>query len=158
MELDLSRSRWLLLALAVLLLLGGLGWLGYEITPAGDKLLTREEWQVLKARRVYREELQSLQKAVGTLSALLAARPDPVRAQITAESIQRLTGEGQPALQYQREKLALAAQAVSSWAVGATTPELAHLALEDAIRALALEPSMTSTPVPTPNSLKEDMR
>ena len=57
MELDLSEIRIPLLALAVTLLLMSFGWLGYAYSPAGDKPLTRSEWQVLKARRTYLKEL-----------------------------------------------------------------------------------------------------
>jgi hypothetical protein len=155
MELDLSDYRWPLVALAVILLLAGLGWLGYAYTPAGDKPLTWSEWQVLKARSAYLDELGKLQAAADTLAALLNALPDPVRAQLAAESIQRLASEGQPALQYQREKLALAAQAISDWAVGALDRETARQALEEANLALSPQPSpdQTPTPVSTGSSL-----
>ncbi len=156
MELDLSEYRWPFVALAVALLLAVLGWLGYAYTPAGDKPLTWSEWQVLKARSAYLDELGELQAAADTLAALLndqsggAYRPDPVRAQLAAESIQRLTGEGQPALAFQREKLALAAQAVSDWAVGAVDRETARLALEEAIQALSPPPAVSA---PAQNAL-----
>ncbi len=150
MELDLSEYRWPFVALAVALLLAVLGWLGYAYTPAGDKPLTWSEWQVLKAQSAYRSELRQLQAATDTLVALLNKQPDPVRAQLAAESIQRLTGEGQPALAFQREKLALAAQAVSDWAVGAVDRETARLALEEAIQALSPQPAVSA---PAQNAL-----
>jgi len=152
MELDLSEYRWPLIALAAILLLAGLGWLGYAYTPAGDKPLTWTEWQVLKARSAYLKELGELQAAADTLAALLNAQPDPVRAQLASESIQRLASEGQPALQYQREKLALAAQAVSDWAVGAIDRETALNALDEAIQALSPKPAPEQTPPPAPTS------
>lgn len=152
MELDLSEYRWPLIALAVILLLAGLGWLGYAYTPAGDKPLTWTEWQVLKARSAYLDELGELQAAADTLAALLNAQPDPVRAQLAAESIQRLASEGQPALEYQREKLTLAAQAISDWAVGAVDRETARQSLDEAIQALSPQPSPEQTPAPTPVS------
>jgi hypothetical protein len=150
MELDLSDYRWPLLALAATLLLAGLGWLGYAYTPAGDKPLSWSEWQVLKARRAYLGELGELQAAADTLAGLLNAQPDPVRAQLAAESIQRLASEGQPALAYQREKLALAAQAVSGWAVGAVERETAHQALDEAIQALSPQSSSEPSPILLP--------
>ncbi len=146
MELDLSQYRWFLIALAAILLLAGLGWLGYTFTPGEDQFLTWSEWQVAKAQRAYQDELGRLQEAVDSLAALLETRPDPVRAQLVAERIQRLTSEGQPALQYPREKLALAAQAVSDWAVGAAEYEVARLAVEEAIQALSPQPVFTPTP------------
>jgi hypothetical protein len=152
MELDLSEYRWPLIGLAAILILAGLGWLGYAHTPAGDKLLTWTEWQVLKARRAYLKELGELQGAADTLADLLNTPPDPVRAQLAAESIQRQASEGQPALQYQREKLTLAAQAVSDWAVGAADYETARQALNDAIQALSPQPLPEPSPTPTPTS------
>jgi hypothetical protein len=154
MELDLTELHLPLIALVVILLLASLGWLGYTYLPAGDKPLTRSEWQVLKAGRRYQKELGELQAAAETLATLLNAQPDPVRAQIAAESIQRLTSEGQPALQYQRENLALAAQAVSDWTVGAVDRETARLALETAIQALSPQPTQELTPIPTPVSAR----
>jgi hypothetical protein len=150
MELDLSDYRWPLLALAATLLLAGLGWLGYAYTPAGDKPLSWSEWQVLKARRAYLGELGELQAAADMLADLLNAQPDPVRAQLAAENIQRLAGKGQPALAYPREKLALAAQAVSDWGVGAVGRETARQALEEAIRALSPQSSSEQPSITLP--------
>jgi hypothetical protein len=152
MELDLSDYRWPLIALVAVLLLAGLGWLGYSYIPVGDRPLSRSEWQVLKSRSAYLKELAELQTAAGTLAELLNAEPDPVRTQLTAERIQRLTSEGQPALEYQRGKLSFAAQAVSDWAVGAMDRETARQALDEAIQALYVQLTPEPTPVPTPVS------
>ncbi len=151
MELDLSDYRWPLIALAALLLLAALGWLGYTYTPAEEKPLTWSEWQVFKARSAYLDELGKLQGAAESLAGLLDSMPDPVRAQIIAGSIQRQASQGQPALLYQREKLALAAQAVSDWAVGALDRDSARQALEDVLRVLSPvspDETLTSTPAP----------
>jgi hypothetical protein len=136
MELDLSGHRSLLLSLSAFLLLVILGWLGHAYLPSGDKFLTRTEWQFLKASLAYRKELSQLQAAVETLADLLNDRPDPVRAQLVAESVQRLASQGQPALSYQRGKLLEAAQAVSDWAVGAIEREVAGQALDVTVQAL----------------------
>ncbi len=152
MELDLSAYRRPLVALTAILLLACLGWLGYAYTPSGDKPLTWNEWHVLKAQRAYLGELAQLQAAADSLAVLLNAQPDPVRVQLAAENTLRLTSEGQPALQYQREKLALAAQAVSDWAVGALDRETARQALEAAMRALSPQPSSEQTPTPATSS------
>jgi hypothetical protein len=154
MELDLSNHRWLLVTFVSILLLLAIGWLGHAYSPAGKVLLTRTEWQVLQASLVYRKQLSQLQAGAESLAALLNERPDPVRAQLTSERIQRLASQGQPALQYSREKLAGAAQSVSDWAVGAIEREAARQALEEAFQALfAGEPS-PSMPLPmeTPGS------
>lgn len=154
MELDLSDYRWPLVIGIVITLLVGLGWLGHAYIPSGDRLLTRSEWQILKARSAYQKELGGLQSAASTLAGLLNAQPDPVRAQLVTERIQRLTSIGEAALQYQREKLALAAQAVSDWAVGAVDRETARKALDEAIQTLSPEPSPEQTPLPTPISAR----
>lgn len=148
MELDLSEIRLPLIAVVVLLLLVTLGWLGRLYSPAGDVPLTWSEWQVLKARSAYLKQLSTLQAAADDLVSLLNAQPDPVRAQLTATRIQRLASEGQPALAYQRQKLTLAAQTVSDWAVGAIDHETARQALEQALQALSSLPTSSPTPVP----------
>ena len=152
MELDLSDYRYHFIALAILLILVVFGWLGSAYTPAGEKPLTWSEWQVMKARRAYLKELAELQVAAESLTILLNNRPDPVRAQLVAENIQRLTGKGLPALVYQRGKLAFAAQAVSDWAVGAIDHQTALKALDQAIQVLSLEPSLDLTPGSTLDS------
>jgi hypothetical protein len=136
MELDLSGHRLQLIFLTVSVLLLGVGWIGHAYLPSGDKFLTRTEWQFLKASLAYRKELSRLQASTETLANLLNDRPDPVRAQLLAERMQRLASQGQPVLEYQRVKLIEAAQAVSDWAVGAIEREAARLVLEEAIQAL----------------------
>jgi len=143
MELDLARHLWLLISAVVILLLAILGWLGYAYLPAGDRTLTRSEWQVLKANHTYLKELGKLQVAAETLTGLINGEPDPVRTQLAVEAIQRLTSEGQPALFYPREKLALAAQSVRDWAVGALERETALQALAIAIQVLSPQPTPT---------------
>jgi hypothetical protein len=144
MELDLSRHFWLFVTLVVILLLAVLGWVGYSYLPAGDRALTRSEWQVLKANHTYLKELGKLQFAAETLTELLNAQPDPVRTQLAVEGIQRLTSEGQPALIYQRDKLAFAAQSVRDWAVGALDRYTALQALTQAIQVLSPQPKPSS--------------
>jgi hypothetical protein len=148
MELDLSTHRPTFIVLAAILLLVGTAALGRALLPTADRLLTLSEWQVLKASRSYQLELQHLQTSAENLAALLNARPDPVRAQLLAEDIARLASQGQPALVYSREKLVLAAQAVSDWAVGAIDRESAVQALQDAVLALSLEPALQDTLLP----------
>jgi hypothetical protein len=146
MELDLSRNLWLLVSLVVILLLASLGWLGYAYLPAGDRALTRSEWQVLMAKSTYQKELQELQVAAETLTELLNVLPDPVRTQLAVERIQHLTGEGHPALSFPRERMALAAQSVSDWAVGALDRETALQSLSEAIQVLS-QPTQASAVV-----------
>lgn len=152
MELDLSRYRWHLIGLAALLALALLIWVGSVFTPEGEKTLTWTEWQVSKAKRAYQQELGELQMEASSLANLLNASPDPVRAQIVSERIQRLAVAGQPSLQYQREKLALGAKAVSDWAVGAGDRETAVQAVNVAIQALSPQAAPDATPAVTPGN------
>ena len=130
------------------MLLVGVGWLGHDYLPSGDRLLTLSEWQVLKASRVYRKEVGQLRTSVESLAELINTRPDPVRAQLLTENVVRMASRGQPALAYPREKLTLAAQAVSDWSVGAIDRESARQALQAAIQALSLEPSSLDAQLP----------
>ena len=60
MEFELEFNKhwdWYWLLPIMLLLLVGLGALGSAVTPAGDKLLTWSEWQVLQRRQAYHQEL-----------------------------------------------------------------------------------------------------
>ena len=148
MELDLSTHRLQFIVLAAVVLLVGVGWLGHDYLPSGDRLLTLSEWQVLKASRVYRKEVGQLRTSVESLAELINTRPDPVRAQLLTENVVRMASRGQPALAYPREKLTLAAQAVSDWSVGAIDRESARQALQAAIQALSLEPSSLDAQLP----------
>jgi hypothetical protein len=148
MELDLSAHRAIGIALASLLVLVALGWLGHAYLPCADRLLTLPEWQVLKASRAYQKELQQLQERADSLVELINARPDPVRAQLLAENVTRQASRGQPALAYPRQKLTLAAQAVSDWSMGALDRESARQALQAAIQALSTQPSLQEVKLP----------
>jgi hypothetical protein len=152
MELDLTHHRWLLVGLAVLLSLVLFGWIGAAFTPEGEKTLTWTEWQVLKAQRTYQQELGRLQSEADALAELLNAPPDPVRSQIVAERIQRLIRDGQPALQYQREKLVYAAQGISYWAVGAGDREAAVSAFDELLASLTPQPGPGLTPASEPGN------
>ena len=125
-----------LLILALLVLLG-LGALGRAVTPAGDRLLTWDEWRLLQARQAYQRELAALRGDAERLAGLLAESPDPVRAQLLCERVLSETGSGQAALSLQREAVALAAQALRDWAAGAGERSAAEAALEAAVRRLA---------------------
>lgn len=137
LELDFSK-KWNLTAWlpALLLVLFGLGTLGYFSTPPGDRLLTWTEWRVLQARRAYRAELHLLRQHAETLSALLGESPDVVRAQLAVEQVARDTADGQDALADEREALYQAALWVRDWAAGAAEKPDAETALAQAVLLL----------------------
>jgi hypothetical protein len=137
LELDFSK-KWNLAAWlpALLIILLGLGAMGYYNTPAGNKLLTWSEWQVLQARRAYQSELKLLRQDVEVLSELLQGQPDVVRTQLAADRVVQDTAAGQEALAGERQAVAIAAQTVRDWAAGTAERSQAEAALSDAIQAL----------------------
>lgn len=150
MEIELTGLKrifqqriWIAVLLLIPILLF-LGWLGAPYTDADKagypKLLSWSEWQIVQARQIYNAELDTLRHEAENLSELLNQEPDPVRAQITAERINRTYAKGQPALAYPRELLISAAGAVQDWSVGALPLEQAQAAMQQAIHALDPSP------------------
>lgn len=122
-----------LLALAALVLLA---LLGRAVTPPEGALLTPAAWRLLKAERAYRAERDRLRREAEELALVLNGPPDPVRAGLAADRIDRLALQGgHPGLALQREALAAAAEAVHLWAMGGGDRDEAAARLE---RALAL--------------------
>jgi len=136
-ELDFPKGwNWVAVLLITVMVAVGLGALGRLVTPAGDKLLTWSEWQVLQARHAYRQELSRLRQDVEALAGLLDQSPDPVRAQLVAEQALAHSQVGQETLAPQRQAVALAAEALRNWAVGAEDRQIAVAALLQAILTL----------------------
>jgi hypothetical protein len=136
LELTFPRKSWISLMVipTILALAIALGLVGKWITPSTEQVLSWEEWQILKSQRQYHREYQQLQKSAEGLSLLLDHEPDPVRAQLLSDSIQKMTGLS--SLDYQRQLLNEAAQAVRNWAVGAIDKGTANLSVEKALEAL----------------------
>ena len=138
-EVEFSRGHklvWVGIALLCIILLGGLG---YHFTPSVEgeaQVLTWTEWEITQAARRYTAELQRLQKDADRLAELLNRPPDPVRAQIEAESLTEELAEGEPALQHPRELLLEAALTIQDWAVGVAERKVAINALQQAVTAL----------------------
>ena len=117
-EIEWNEIRGWIYAAAVLLLIGV--WLfGYFVTPDGGGLLTMQQWQLRKAARAYRAELDTLQGYCTEIAALIEqGRPDPVRAQVLAGRVQSGLQDGQEALREARALVTAAAQALREWSVG----------------------------------------
>ncbi len=134
-----NRTLWIivLVFIGTVVILGVIGRAYSPIDNAGNpRLLTWTEWQVIQAERSYQAELDSLRQEADQLATMLNQEPDPVRAQINAERVARQYVNGQPALQYQRELVITAAQAVGDWAAGAQAFEAALGAVEQLSQAL----------------------
>jgi hypothetical protein len=139
LELTFPKKSWLSLAAfaAFLILLFLLMIAGKTVTPVPERVLSWQEWRVLKGQRQYAREYHLLRQSAENLAELLKREPDPVRAQLLADSIQSMSGL--PALDYQRERLNEAAQAVRNWAVGAVDAKDARSTVEKALESLPIQ-------------------
>ena len=104
MEISINRNTiYGILAFVALLSLLGMGMLGKPytpVTPAGEtRLLTWNDWQLIKAEQRYTAEREVLRTDDDALAALLNQAPDPVAAQILAQRVARDTVDGEEALQ-----------------------------------------------------------
>lgn len=139
MEIDLSgvkKGNWALAGIGLALLLGVM-FLGRALTPAGNRLLTWQEWQVRKLQQAYRAERLLLLEDTNRLAELLAGEADPARAQVTVQGVRRDLADGKvEALANARQKVADAAQAVLDWASGIGDYNAAVEAVQGALEAL----------------------
>ncbi len=144
MEIEFDINRWkknvtenfggLFLVLLVFFVV--LGFLGKSFTPATNTILSWSEWQIVKVEKEYNKQLSTDQQYAESLSKLLNAAPDPVRAQIVTDQVVQGTSTGLDALERQRQGLQAAATAVRQWAIGAGTMDEAQAALNNAIQLL----------------------
>jgi len=139
MEIDLSgvkKGNWALAGIGLALLLGVM-FLGRALTPAGNHLLTWQEWQVRKLQQAYRAERLLLLEDTNRLAELLAGEADPARVQVTVQGVRRDLADGKvEALADERQKVADAAQAVLDWASGIGDYNVAVEAVQGALEAL----------------------
>ena len=140
MEIDVTeldwpaRRLWIGAAIAGLVLL--LGLLGWWLTPQGQ-LLTWNEWQVFQEHLAYQSGLRLLARHADRLAELLAAPPDPVRAELAAEQlIGDLEQRDLAALSVPKAALLAAAEAVRQWALGVGTRDAAVASLAAANTAI----------------------
>ncbi len=137
-ELDLKNANvsWLAIG-AMILVIVALGIVGYQVTENG-RLLTWDDWQIRKIRRVYQAEVQVLQTAVASLAVEVNRdEVDPLRAQIVAERVARTLERSVTlsALSAPRQVVENAALSVRNWALGGAR-ENATQALDQAIQAV----------------------
>jgi YD repeat-containing protein len=141
MEITINRNTlYGILVLVALLALLGLGAIGRPVTPVtadgNARLLTWNDWQILKAERRYNAERELLRADVNALASLLNQAPDPVSAQLLAQRIATHTADGEAALLPARTALQQAAQDVANWTAGALDRELAVASLLTAVNLL----------------------
>ncbi len=141
MEITIDRSTlYVTFAMLAILALLGLAALGRSFSPlsesAGTRVLTWNDWQLVKAQRRFESERVLLRSDVDQLAALLNQAPDPVAAQLLAQRIGQRLATGEPALQPARTALLQAAQAVAGWSAGASEPEAATASVQAAAELL----------------------
>ena len=135
MEISINRNTiYGILVFVALLSLLGLGALGKPYTPVtatGDtRLLTWDDWQLVKAEQRYTSEREALRTDADSLAALMNQAPDPVAAQILVQRIARHTTAGEAALLSARSALQQAAQDVASWTAGVLDRDTAITSLQ----------------------------
>ena len=147
MEIELSlgkNSYWREMAAAFLVvLLLGLGWLGWTVTRIGPdgsaQVLTWTDYQLGKAEKAYQAERETLRGDADILTGLLSqpTSPSPVAVQVTANRILEHTSTGVSELTDARLALGDAAVVVRDWAVGTADKNTAVQAVQSAISLLS---------------------
>ena len=139
-EIDLGDRGYLglLMLLAIGAMLVGIAYLGSTITPPDSPhLISWADIQVLRMEKAYHEELGSLQQSLETMTLMINAQPDPVRAQVVADEIILLVNRSElQALAPQRMQLLTAAEALRAWATGVADREFAVQEIEHAAELL----------------------
>lgn len=140
-EVNLSATKfWGIVLLATCLILVAVTLLGRSITPirSGQAvILSWDEWQIVKIKQVYQEELKSLHKMYKETAALLKEKADPVRGQVTTTRIlETLNKGGLPALDNQRKSLGAAVLAVRDWSLGTGDENNARALMAEAVSSI----------------------
>lgn len=131
-----NRRYWI--ALAVLAGLAALILLGRQITPAGGRVFSWQEWQVFQARQVYTRELADLTAETSRLSGLLQSAPDPARAQIICDqAASAADGVTSTSLTGGATHVRTAAQETLNWSIGLVDYNTAAAAVQQAADWLA---------------------
>ena len=131
-----NRRYWI--ALAVLVGLTALILLGRQITPAGKRVFSWQEWQVFQARQIYTRELAGLMAETSRLSELLQSVPDPARAQIICEQAASTADDvTSTSLSGGADRLRTAAQETLDWSIGLVNYNTAAAAVQQAADWLA---------------------
>ncbi len=141
MEITIDRKTlYLVFAFLAILSLLVMGAIGKPLTPTTDsgqaRILTWDDWQLLKAEKQYQAERDVLRSDADALADLLNSSPDPVAAQLLAERISRHTTDGEAALLLARTAIQQAAQDVASWSSGALDRDTAAASLQAAVDLL----------------------
>ncbi len=160
MEIDVSgiannhNQRNLLLGMTLVLALVIFGLIGRPYTKADPEgytqVLSWSDWRLFLVEQTYRAELKQLRAETDLLIESLNNAPDPVRAQLTAERIERQCRAGSPVLEHPRSLLVAAARNVQGWSVGVTSLDQARQSVAVLVKALNLPDSVVPAEEPTP--------
>jgi hypothetical protein len=137
MEVDFSElnsgeqklPQGVLIGIGVIVVLILLGLLGRFILSDG-KVLTWSEWTIYKQHSEYRRDVRVLTRNADYLAEIVTDVPDPVRAQLALEKVDRdMEDISLVSLNAQKEALIGAAQGIVQWSLGQITRD-------DAVRVL----------------------
>lgn len=145
MEIEFSapegQNFYLVLAAVLLLVVAGLGWLGYGVTRQGPDgraaVMTWTDYRVIQAEKAYLAERAELRSAVEDIVQLLNKNASPVEAQIHLTRIEKSAGDGLPELAEARAAVLQAADAVRACSLGKISREEAAGVISHAIELLA---------------------
>jgi hypothetical protein len=145
MEIEFSapegQNFYLVIVAVLLLLVTGLGWLGYGVTRVGPDgravVMTWTDYRVIQAEKVYIAERAELRSAVEEIAQLLNKNASPVEAQIHLIRIEKSTGDGLPELAEARAAVFQATDAVRAYSLGKISRDEAAGAINHAAELLA---------------------
>ncbi len=145
MEIEFSapegQNFYLVLTAVILLVVTGLGWLGYGVTrqsPDGRAaVMSWTDYRVIQAEKAYFAERAELRSAVEEIAQLLNKNASPAEAQIHLTRIEKSIGDGLPELAEARAAVLQAADAVRAWSLGKSSRDEAAEVINYAIELLA---------------------
>lgn len=136
-----GQQFYLVVAALLLLVIAGLGWLGYGVTRVGPDgraaVMTWTDYRVIQAEKAYLAERAELRSAVEEIAQLLNKNASPVEAQIHLARIEKSIGDGLPELAEARVAVLQASDAARACSLGKIPPEEAAGAIHYAAELLA---------------------
>lgn len=145
MEIEFSapegQNFYLVVATVILLVVTGLGWLGYGVTRVGPDgradVMSWTDYRIIQAEKAYIAERAKLRSAVEEIAQLLNKNASPVEVQIHLARIEKSISDGLPELAETRDAVRQAADAIRAHSLGKISREDAAGVIKYAIELLA---------------------
>jgi hypothetical protein len=151
--------RWVNYILpCILLLIALFAVVGFTITPQvnngkGKDVMSWQDWEIMKKRSIFRDELAHIKAQADTLSSVITAVPDPVKIQLVTDNVLiELSNIQSSALIGAKQSMTDATRVIRGWSMGTASRDEARQALDGAIFEIrrAENPGIpTQTPIPT---------